>query len=167
MYKIIILIALLISVTSCGTLSGTKSKIYFDSNPQGAEVIVDGEVLGKTPIELTIKNRKKCTITLHYDGYKDYSRFIDKKISPGAIIADVIAVPPLFVYFMFAGYGFFKPGVLGDTPYSIGIPITLTASCSPLIIDGIFGGFYKNKKLNDKILFYDFETGEVLIIDRE
>ena len=161
---IILIITLLISVSSCGTMSGTTSTIYFDSNPRGAEVVVDGNVISKTPFELIIKNRKEANIVLRYDGYSDYKSDIEKKISASAIVLDALALPPLFVYFYISAYGFLKPGFLGKNPGVIGVPIVLTLTFSPVIIDGIFGGFHKNKKLDNKIVFYDFETGEVSII---
>ncbi len=165
--KIIILITLLIGVASCGTMSGTTSKIYFDSNPRGAEVVVDGNVIGKTPFELVIKNRKEANIVLRYDGYSDYKRYIGKTPSTTAITLDAMAFSPLFVYSFIGVYGLMEPPIFFRKPPDdvIGVPLVLTLSVSPFIVDGIFGGFYKNKKLNNKIVFYDFETGEVSIID--
>ena len=58
MKKIIILFTIVISVVinGCATiLTGSTDIISFDSDPEGAKILMDGIEIGKTPASITIK----------------------------------------------------------------------------------------------------------------
>lgn len=116
-------------MTGCGAITGLNSEVKFDSKPQGADVILNNQTMGKTPIKLKLKNDTDYNVVLRYSGYADYNAFVDSDISAGAIVTDII----------------FLGGVVG------------------IVVDAITGGFYKNKKLNEKTLLYDFTIGKQTI----
>lgn len=61
--------ALLLIATSCATImSGGKTEVTFTSEPKGATVLVDGKVIGETPVNKVISNRSKTT-TFTLEGY--------------------------------------------------------------------------------------------------
>jgi len=55
----------------CATIvGGTSQTVSVNSNVKGADVIVNGETLGKTPYNGPIKRGKSTTVTLRKDGYE-------------------------------------------------------------------------------------------------
>ena len=59
------LIPCLLFSTSCAVLThGSRQGIPFDSEPQGAEVWVDGEFVGVTPVEVTLSRSQEHTVVV-------------------------------------------------------------------------------------------------------
>lgn len=83
------LFALLLA--GCGTLflPATKS-IMMTSEPQAAEVFVDGERRGLTPTEIELDNHTSHTITFRKDGFKDISCELTATIHGGIVVLDVL-----------------------------------------------------------------------------
>ena len=74
--------------TSCATiLSGTSDEIRFDSDPEGASIMLDGLKLGKTPATVSIKRPGfgNKEITLKLDGYEDRTFMLQKEFNVMAI----------------------------------------------------------------------------------
>ena len=70
--------------TSCATiLSGTSDEINFTSDPKGADIMLDGLKVGKTPATVSIKRpgfgNKEITIKL--DGYEDRTFMLQKEFN--------------------------------------------------------------------------------------
>lgn len=64
-----ILIVLLISALS--SFSGTSTKlILVKSDPSGAEVLLNGYNVGKTPVEIRIDDKKYNFLSISMSGYK-------------------------------------------------------------------------------------------------
>ena len=67
-------------------LSSKKSQIIpVTSNPQGAKIIVDGEEIGNTPLNLELKRKKRHTILIEKQGYNPLEIGIARKISKSSI----------------------------------------------------------------------------------
>ena len=62
-------IVLLISLLSSFTPSGTKT-ILVKSDPSGAEVILNGYFVGKTPIEIKLDEKQYNFLSISKSGYK-------------------------------------------------------------------------------------------------
>jgi hypothetical protein len=59
-------------LTGCATIfDGDTQLLTFDSVPTGAEVYVDGVLLGVTPMSASVKRKKDATLTLKKEGYAD------------------------------------------------------------------------------------------------
>ncbi|WP_375578881.1 PEGA domain-containing protein [Marivirga tractuosa] len=92
--------ALLLLFTSCATLfTGTKQKVSIDSDPQGAEVIIDGQKLGVTPTKVKVDRELDALlyggkeIQLILDGYRNLGYELDARLNTVSIIN---FVNPLF-----------------------------------------------------------------------
>ncbi len=60
-----------LSMLGCATIvSGTKQTVSFQSQPEGATVTVDGEVMGKTPVTVSIKKQENPMLTFEKEGYQ-------------------------------------------------------------------------------------------------
>lgn len=72
------ILAILIFNTSCATLlTGSKQKVSIDSNPQGADIIIDGKKLGVTPAKVKVDKEFNALleggkeINLEKEGFKN------------------------------------------------------------------------------------------------
>ena len=94
--RIIICISILgfsLFFTSCATLfTGTTQRISIDSNPQGAEIIIEGQKEGKTPTKVKVKRELNALfdggkeIQLELDGYKKDGYLLNAELNPVSII---------------------------------------------------------------------------------
>jgi hypothetical protein len=68
----------------CATcLDGSRQKIDFDSNPAGAEVVVNGSVLGQTPMAKEIdRGGDPLTVLFRKEGYNDSTRTLTVRTNP-------------------------------------------------------------------------------------
>jgi hypothetical protein len=78
----LLLIALVSILTSCSTVvNGTKQNVVIDSNVKGADVNVDGQIVGKTPFNGKIKRGSETVVTLTKDGYSPKTIVMNDEIN--------------------------------------------------------------------------------------
>jgi hypothetical protein len=78
-------------------LFGCASTTLIKSNPPGAQLQVDGQIVGETPHFYTDKAvaGKMKTVTLKKDGYKDFNGYIEReKLSVPALIGGIFLLVP-------------------------------------------------------------------------
>ena len=84
MKKIIIRLSvfsvLMIFASGCTTvLKGTSQTINFESSPSGATIFLDGERVGTTPLNLSLKKSKYKSLRVELEGYNSVSRQLDRE----------------------------------------------------------------------------------------
>lgn len=80
-----------LSVIGCATIFKQKSRtVSFDSDPQGATILINGNRMGKTPMPLNLSNKKPVTVTFRKDGYEDKTYIINTKTGTGWVILDIL-----------------------------------------------------------------------------
>ncbi|GAB1405940.1 hypothetical protein MASR1M74_31220 [Lentimicrobium sp.] len=85
------IIALSILLAGCATLFAPKTNpLAVSSEPQGAEVYVNGFKMGTTPVELSLKPDKSYTIEFRKEGYESVTRVVNTKVGAGWIVLDVL-----------------------------------------------------------------------------
>lgn len=68
------LLTTLLLTAGCQTFkTGTNDKVFIESMPPGANVIVQGETVGQTPITLELPRKIAQTIQLERENYKPYT----------------------------------------------------------------------------------------------
>lgn len=80
-------LAVAVSLFSCATiLSGNKQKMLFDSFPQDAQVRINGELLGTTPLLVKVKRKvlKKQNLEISKEGFASENLRLKKDINPKA-----------------------------------------------------------------------------------
>ena len=88
---LIICVILSLIASSCATLFNAKTKdVSFNTNPVAADVYVNGNRMGTTPVSIELKNGKDYIIEFRKDGYKSVSRQINSKVGAGWIVLDVL-----------------------------------------------------------------------------
>lgn len=83
--KLLVLVLLLSS--SCGTLfSPSEDTLKFTSEPSGATVYLDGEIIGKTPLEYSLdRNIAQHEALVKLDKYPSQTILIGKSVNPASI----------------------------------------------------------------------------------
>jgi hypothetical protein len=76
-------LSLLISVVSCSSIvNGTRQIISINSNVKGADVIVDGRNVGKTPFTGKVKRGSDTAVTLQKEGYSSKTIIMSDEVAP-------------------------------------------------------------------------------------
>lgn len=89
-YFVLIVVAL-ICLTSCATVfSGSKDEITVISEPEGADVIVNGVKIATTPAVLQLEKNDSHMLTVSLDGYESQSFNVSKKLGAGWLVLDIL-----------------------------------------------------------------------------
>lgn len=80
----------LISMAGCATIiNGKTQQVSFNSEPQGAEVIVDGTSVGVTPVTASIQRGGQKMVSVKKDGYQTAEATLTSSTS-GAFWGNII-----------------------------------------------------------------------------
>lgn len=88
--KLLALTVVCLYLTSCATLfKGTSEEVNFNSNPNGAEVWIDGKIMGHTPVNFKLITKKTYVIEFKY---QDQTKTINlnNHVGAGWIVLDVL-----------------------------------------------------------------------------
>ena len=83
--------ALALVGSGCASIvHGSGQVVSISSDPSGADVWVDGEKIGKTPVSPNLKRKRSHLVVLRKDGYREEQRVIHRVLS-GAVAGNLIA----------------------------------------------------------------------------
>ena len=87
--KIVSLGMVCLLICGCATLfKGNSSKIDVASTPQGAQVTINGNLMGETPIRLKLESKKTYSIEFRKDGFMPKPINIQNHVGVGWIVLD-------------------------------------------------------------------------------
>ncbi|WP_338376169.1 PEGA domain-containing protein [uncultured Flavobacterium sp.] len=93
MKKTVQLLLFALFIQSCGTLYAPKyNNVYVTSNPSGAQVEVEGDNKGITPIEISLLAKKSHNIHISKEGYKDSIINLESRVDSKFILMNNINV---------------------------------------------------------------------------
>lgn len=72
-------ILLLIIASSCTFIRGSEEKLTFNTNPNGAKVIIDGKESGITPLSIKLSRCADHNVIFEKKGYEDHYMLLDRK----------------------------------------------------------------------------------------
>jgi len=85
-----VLLASLLSINlafaSATIIKGTSQNVSITTDPPGATVYVDGQVMGTTPVTLNLPKRKYSKIAVEKDCYERVEIPLGKKYDPVALL---------------------------------------------------------------------------------
>ena len=98
-FRIVLLVPLTLLIVGCAALfNGEATPVSMNSNPTGAQVLVDGDVVGATPITIDISVKEDHRVTFRLDGYDDVTCILNRKVGTTWIILDILAgVVPIII----------------------------------------------------------------------
>ena len=69
-------------LSSCATIMhGTTEEVSINSNPSGADVIIDGSTAGQTPLIKDLKRKNLHLVRIELEGYSPYELRLTRKVS--------------------------------------------------------------------------------------
>jgi len=87
---VLVCCVLAVSLIGCATIFKQKNRtVDFDSDPQGADVYINGNHMGKTPMPMNLSNLKPVTVTFKKEGFTDKTYIINTETGTGWVILDI------------------------------------------------------------------------------
>lgn len=82
--------------SSCAAIfHGSTDDVNFVSDPPGANVYVDGMLMGNTPMQLELKSNASYNVEFRMDGYLSRTVVLNNELMAGYLILDLIFIPCL------------------------------------------------------------------------
>lgn len=83
--------AILVLAVGCGTLFNSSTKaVAMSSTPNEAEIFIDGNRMGTTPVTLELDNQENHAVVFRKDGYQDVTCDIKTSVGAGYVILDIL-----------------------------------------------------------------------------
>lgn len=90
-YKLLALFLVFILTTGCATIiKGTTQGVPISSDPSGADIFVDGMLVGTTPTDVELKRKRDHLIVIEKKNYSPKSIAVVKNVG-GAVWGNIIA----------------------------------------------------------------------------
>ena len=95
------LLLIAVSIAGCGTIiQGEGQTLHFTSEPSGAKVIVDENLVGTTPVSIVLKGKGNVYVTFEKEGYYAQGWSLSTETNAVSIIGNAllggILLGPLF-----------------------------------------------------------------------
>lgn len=94
MKKLFLIFCLLVIIvwSGCATIfSGSKEQIEFTSEPSGANIVINNNVEGLTPLKVSLKKGNEYVVEISKDGFKKKTYRLSYSINSGWLILDIIS----------------------------------------------------------------------------
>lgn len=89
--RAIALAGIMMLSSGCAAIFGTKQKDFnLQSTPPGAEVFVDGNRVGSTPVKVKLSNQKEHAFVFKKEGYKDATCTLVRGTGAGWVVLDIL-----------------------------------------------------------------------------
>ena len=83
MFPFVGMFIIAVTFSACATIiTGSRQEVSFISNPDGATVTVNGRVLGKTPMTVSLKKESGQAMIFEKEGYKPLSMQLETHLNP-------------------------------------------------------------------------------------
>ncbi len=87
MKNILILSTMMIVLSGCATIfKGSSQSVSFNSEPEGADIIIDGMPMGQTPATLSLKKNKYKNVMFKKDGFSTQTMALDTSYDAIALL---------------------------------------------------------------------------------
>lgn len=78
------------AIPGCATIfNGGDQSLNFDSEPAEAEVLVNGQRMGTTPVKLDLDPSKSHTVTFRREGCEDVTKQLTTHVGAGWVVLDI------------------------------------------------------------------------------
>jgi len=85
------LMIVVLLLASCATIfKGSTQRVNFGSDPSGAKVYVNGQLMGSTPLELKLQSKQSYSIEFRKEGFQNKTVLIANSVGAGWVILDIL-----------------------------------------------------------------------------
>lgn len=109
-----IVMACYLNLTGCSIFGGSSQPLMVNSDPPGAQVLINGASVGTTPLQHQVSRRGDLSVEVHKPGYTTQFRSTSRKLSSLGIV-DVIGG----AMFLLPLLGLFAPGAWEQDPSAL------------------------------------------------
>jgi hypothetical protein len=89
--RAIALAGVVVLSSGCAAIFGAKQKSFdLQSSPAGAEVFLNGNRVGTTPVKVKLSNQKEHTFVFRKEGFKESSCTLARGTDAGWVILDIL-----------------------------------------------------------------------------
>lgn len=89
---LIFCIFFLLVLSGCATIfSGSKEEIEFTSEPAGANIVINNNEEGLTPLKVSLKKGNEYVVEIIKEGFKKKTYRLSYSINTGWLILDIIS----------------------------------------------------------------------------
>jgi hypothetical protein len=90
--RVVLGVLMLVSTSGCAAIFGTKEKDFgLTSDPAGAEVYLNGNRIGTTPVRIRLSNLSTHVFVFKRAGYQDATCTLNRGTDAGWVILDVLS----------------------------------------------------------------------------
>lgn len=107
-----------LNLTACSIFGGSSQGLTVNSEPAGANVLINGTLAGTTPLQHQVPRRGDLTVEVQKAGFKPQSRMTGRKLSSIGIV-DVIGG----ALFLLPLLGLIAPGAWEQDPGAIAVTL--------------------------------------------
>jgi uncharacterized protein YceK len=87
MKNILVFSTIMLVLSGCATIfKGSSQSVSFNSEPEGADIIIDGMSMGQTPATLSLKKNKYKNVMFKKDGYSTQTMALDTSYDAIALL---------------------------------------------------------------------------------
>jgi len=87
----VVCIISILGLTGCATLfKGTTENVNMQASPVQADVFINGQLMGKTPLQLKLESKRNYAVEFRAEGYQPRVYNISSKVGAGWIVLDVL-----------------------------------------------------------------------------
>lgn len=115
---VVVLMVCYLNLTACSIFGGSSQSLTVNSDPPGANVLINGTLAGTTPLQHQVSRRGDLTVEVQKAGYTPQTRVTGRKLSSVGIV-DVIGG----ALFLLPLLGLIAPGAWEQDPGIIGITL--------------------------------------------
>ena len=85
-------VVFMLSLSGCAALFGAKQKTFdLRTQPEGADVYLNGNRLGTTPVQVKLSNLANHTFVFRKEGYKEATCALTRGTDGGWVVLDILA----------------------------------------------------------------------------
>lgn len=82
-----------LALSGCATIfKGSTEEVSFSSDQPDTKVYINGQFMGKAPVEIKLQSKKTYTVEFRKDGYESKTVLLPNSVGAGWIILDVLAL---------------------------------------------------------------------------
>ena len=112
--------------TACSLFGSHYQTISVSSEPPGAEVLVNGNRVGTTPLQTQVQRREELLVEVRKPGYETQFRSAERTLSTFGIV-DIIGGWLILLPFL----GLLSPAAWQQEPSNFGIDLTPESAATP------------------------------------